>query len=162
MSGSRARWLNAATSVLLLAAVGLAVAWFVIGDKTGASAQDRARSNALAAAQQAAVNFTSFDYTKLDGQFAVVSSELTGNILADFNKTKETIKSQFTKLKTTSVAKVLDAGSVSGDAGASQVVVSLLVTYTQGGKSTAQQSSLSMHLVRAGDRWLVDQISTVL
>lgn len=145
---------------LLVVAAALGGGWLLIGKPAGSfvAVKDTATQNAM----QVAVDVNAYDYRSLNQHFTTVAGELTGSILADFNKEKVSIAASFTQAKATSQAKVLDAATVPPAAHAgdeASVLVAVQVVYTPaGGVAVPQTELLKMHLVHTGGRWLVDGI----
>jgi hypothetical protein len=155
------RRINLITGLLLLVAIVLAGIWFGLGSGRNTNPTLAARDTAVAAAQQTALNFTAYDYSKIDQQFAVVQKELAGDALSDFTKNKTTIKTFFTQGKVVSTSRILDSATVSNSPREATVLVSVQVTFVQGSSTGARLSLVQMHLVRNGTRWAVDELPPV-
>lgn len=154
-----------AVLVLVLAGVG-ALAWLFVTRPT-VNAGRVADEQALAAARQTSVNSASYDYRKIDKQFAIISSELTGAALAQFDKQKSDIKSAVTTQKTIATAQVLSSALVPDavtQGGAIRALVALDVTYVvNGGQPATQPQLVEIDMVRApAGGWVAANISPVI
>lgn len=163
MSPRTGRLLTVATSVLLALAVGLGVVWFVLGSRV--DRQDsltRARQQALAVGRQVAVDINSYDYDKIDQQFARVQQQLTGRALDDFNANKGDIRKQLTANKEHATAQVLDAATVASSRDEATEMIALAITFaTPSGRAGPTTSYAQVHLVRNQGRWIVDTFQGV-
>jgi Mce-associated membrane protein len=73
-----------------------ATLWFAVLVYTDQHSSNGDRDAALAAARQVVVDYTTYDYTKLDTQFKHLSSEFTGPLKADFVQ-KQSALTEFLK-----------------------------------------------------------------
>jgi Mce-associated membrane protein len=149
---------------LAVAVVGLATALvlLVLGLGHDVTRDDR-RASALAAARQAVVNFTSFDYRQLDKQFAVVADETTGDFAQQFASQRDTIRKRLTESNGVTRATVLDAGLEAATTTEATAVVALdqVIDSKELKQPVTSRQRVEVHLVRSGDRWLVDNVSPV-
>ena len=158
----RAGWVGIVALALVVASIGLVIAWFVMGrDIDRSNDLDTARVAALDAGQKVAVDINSYDYATIDRQFTVVEPELTGAVLENFRTTKDAVRSGFTKDKISSSAQVLASGSESSGTADGTVLIWLSVTRTTNGQRATQQAPLRIHLVKQGSTWRADTITTV-
>jgi len=162
VSVPRAAVVIASTIALFVASIGLALGWLVVGhDPHHADPLDAARTQAIESARRTAIDINSYDYRTIDRQFDVVQGEITGAVLENFRKTKDSVRNGFVNSKISSTAQVLAVGTVSATEHDSTVLVWLTVTTTTDGKPAVQHAPLRLHLLRQNSSWLVDQIATV-
>lgn len=150
--------------VLAVAVVGLAVALMLLAlDLARDANRDDARASALSSARQAVVNFTSFDYRSLDEQFAVVAKETTGDFAQQFATQRDTIRKRLTDTKGVTKTTIVDAGLAAATTREATAVVALdqLITSSELKQPVTSRQRVEVHLVRSGDRWLVDNVSPV-
>ncbi len=121
-SGSRKRPLVA--GVLLVVAVLLIGTGAVLGARVvKARHADSARSAALHAARQEAVNLVALDYRHVDADVAGVLGGATGDFHDQYNRDASRVKDVVTANQVRSTGSVLEAGIVSSDAHAATVLV---------------------------------------
>jgi len=150
----------------LVAAVALAalVGTAVMAPRTGeAAARDARRTEVLAAARQAAVNFTTLDYRHLDRDLGRVLAGSTGGFRRQFRAGTKALRSLVTGNHAVSRGEVLDAGLVSEDADSARVLVvaDSTVTNTASPKPTRRHYPIQLDLVQRSARWLVSDLSFV-
>lgn len=169
-AGPRRRWtgltwptaIAAALVVLLLAAVaGASVTAVRLRD---ASASQRARVDALAAARSHAQAILSYDHRTLDADFARAQQVITGPFQAEYEKTTSAVvRPTALEYKAVVKAEVTSAGVVR--ASSDRVVVLLFVdqttTSTRLAKPKRDASRVRMTLVKAGGRWLVSDVDAL-
>lgn len=146
-------------AVALLAAALVFVALQLSSDATVA---DR-RASALAAARQGVVNFTSLDYRNLDQEFRLIEASGTGSFLEDLRSHEAALRKTYVADQIVSRGTVLDAAVTASSSREATVV--LFVDATLKGKtvSTPVQTRYraSVHMVRSGNRWLVEEVTPV-
>ncbi|HVA61173.1 MAG TPA: hypothetical protein VNG13_11675 [Mycobacteriales bacterium] len=118
----------------------------------------------LATARQEVLNFTSFDFRKLDGEFALVSAESTGPFKADFIKNEASVRANFIGNKLVSQGRIDDAAiATSGGSTATLIVAGEDYVQVLGG--TADTNPLRLRLVvvmvRTNGHWLLDSVRDV-
>lgn len=159
------RWLlqPLAAVVAVLVAALLVLAVLPVFVHRPSIAQNSTVEEARTIGQRIAINVTSYDYTKIDTQFATVTSELTGSALANFNADKAQIKTYLT------ANKVATTTTVDSDAvvpGATPSLVSTMVALTQdqtvAGKAQSVTSLLiRMTLEKRNGVWVAQSIGNV-
>jgi Mce-associated membrane protein len=132
-----------------------------------AEAADRvegARSAAQAAAEEHAVTLLSYDYRRLDRDFARARKVLTGSFADDYAATTEkVVRPSAEEVKAVVTAEVAASSVVRADS--DRVVVLLFVDQTttstrlEGPKVDLNRVRLTM--VRSGDDWLVSQVDAL-
>jgi Mce-associated membrane protein len=122
---------------------------------------EQARSEASAAAREAAETVLSYDYRSLDQNFAASRALLTPEFAADFDQTTKVVTEQAKKVKATVRAEVREVGVRDGDADR----VTLLVFVNQTTTSTITENKPRVDLNRArvtmariDGQWLVRSI----
>ncbi|GAA4048750.1 hypothetical protein [Streptomyces shaanxiensis] len=115
----RRRLLTALLGVLLVA--GLVAAAVLGWQYRDARRTETARTEALAAAQKAAPIVLSYDYRRLDKDFAAARTHLTGDFRDEYGKTTKTVVGP-TAQKYRGVVKATIAAPASGEAPAASVV----------------------------------------
>lgn len=131
----------------------------VLADRRSAAAGD----DAVAAATQLAVNFTTLDYRTFDRDAQRVVDDATGTFKKEFSAQTADLKKLVTSNKAVSKGKVLKAGLVSHDADSARVilVVDADVTNTAAATPVARHYRMQVDLTRSGDQWLTDQLQFV-
>lgn len=124
-------------------------------------AQDRA--DALSAARQIAVNFSTLDYRSFDQDIARVSGEATGSFRSDFAAQAAQIKSVVVADKSVSTGQVAQTALVSSSSKAARVLVVLDadVTNTSTTTPTARHYRVQLDLAKVHGRWLASQLQFV-
>lgn len=135
-----------------------------IGD---AAARDDRRTEVLAAARQAVVNFTTLDYRHLDRDLGRVLAGSTGDFRSQFRAGTKDLRSLVTGNKAVSQGEVLEAGLVSSDDDSARVLVvaDSSVTNTANPKAQRRHYRIQLDLVRHPSaehpRWLVSNLTFV-
>jgi Mce-associated membrane protein len=155
------RLVDAALVVLVLAAlvaVGLS-ARGVLADR----ADDAARADALAAARQLAVSFTSLDYRTYDQGARRLAESAAGQLRQQLTDSTGALRKAMTTNRSVSHGTVLDAAVVDGDRDSARVllVVDADVTNTSSTTPTARHYRIQLDLTRQGDRWLGTNLTFV-
>jgi Mce-associated membrane protein len=158
--GRRGRIVLAAALAVLVVAMagGLIVTWSSLRDH---QADDRARTEALAAARSYAVDLASYDYHNLDRQFSVVLAHATPAFAKSFTQTSFQLRSLLTKYSATAKATVLAAGLESASTSRAVAVVFLNQTVTnttQKPGTTTVHTRLQMTLVHTSGQWSIDRV----
>lgn len=150
--------------VLVLALAALAALGVVVTRVRGAGAVETARDQALAAAQDRAVDVLSYDYRHLDRDFARARADLTGGFAKDYAATtSKLVRPGARQYKVVVRAEVAAASVVS--AGRHRVVVLLFVNQTttstrlDGPKVDLNRVRLTMTDVHG--RWLVSDVQAL-
>jgi len=149
---------------LLAAVVGVGA-----GALTAASADrlsdDRSRTDvadeALAAARQVAVDFSSYDYRHLAEDFKHVADESVGRFHADFLKQSTGVQDLIVKAKAVTTAQAASAAVVSSSPRQATVLVAVTRTLQSKGHDPQTESyGLEITVVRQGGRWLASDLKT--
>ncbi|WP_308377741.1 hypothetical protein [Streptomyces sp. ISL-98] len=120
-SSHRAGLLSAALAVLVVA--GLTTTTALALDHRESQRTDQARTDALAAARQAAPTILSYDYRHLDRDFTTARGHLTGSFLKEYGRTTRTVVAPTAK-KYRGVVKATVAKPPGDDGSAAVSVVS--------------------------------------
>ncbi|WP_343070618.1 hypothetical protein [Streptomyces bathyalis] len=166
----RSRVVGAVLSFLVL--VGLVATALLVPEYYGAERTRQARTDALAAAQRSAPVILSYDYRRLDRDFAAASARLTGSFREKYRKTTSTVVMPTAK-KYRAVVKATVAKPPSGKAPAASVVsaspdrVVVLLFMNQVSNSTRVSgprldlNRVRMTLVRVPDGWKVSAVDAL-
>jgi Mce-associated membrane protein len=155
-------------NLLALGMVALVLAAVVVGGFAGRRVLDArhdqtAGDDAVAAASQLGVNFTTLDYQSFDRDSGRVLAGSTGEFKKEFSAQSAELKKLVTANKAVSKGKVLSAGLVSHDADSARVllVVDADVTNTSATTPVPRHYRIQVDLSRAGSRWLANQLQFV-
>lgn len=152
-------WVPAALGVLLVAVV-VAVSLLAAAARR-ADAVDAAQGEAVRAARTAATRLLSYDYRRLDADFAA-GRALTAPPFSEqyAQTTAQAVRKVATDTKATVVAEVAAVGVQRAAPG--EVTVLLFVNQTTTSnrlqRPQVDQNRVEMTLVRRGDRWLVSRV----
>ena len=126
-----------------------------------AHVQDRA--DAVAAARQVAVNFSTLDYRTFDRDTARVAAETTGAFHSDFATQAAQIKQVVVSDKSVSTGQVGQVAVVSSTPTRARVLVVLDadVTNTSSATPTARHYRVQLDLTKVHGRWLASQLQFV-
>lgn len=118
------------------------------------------RASALQAAQEFAVDFSTYDYTNLDATFDKVAAELTGDFKTQYEATAASLKTTLLKYKGKATATVQGAGVASASRSAATVVVLLDQTVTSTASPTPRidRSRMVISLKRVKGAWLMSDL----
>jgi Mce-associated membrane protein len=153
--------LRLALGLALVVALVLAV---VLGRQAVAQrAEARDRTDALAAARQIAVNFSTLDYRTFDRDTARVTSAATGAFRSDFAAQAAQIKQVVVANKSVSSGQVGQAALVSASDHLARVLLALdaSVTNTSSTTPTARHYRVQLDLTKVHGRWLASQLQFV-
>lgn len=119
-----------------------------------------ARRDAVSTAEQTAIDFSSYDYRRLDRDFAAVSARLTPKFRASYGKTAAALKATLTQYQAVGTAKILDAGlsRLASDKATVIVFLDQTVTSKTSPTPTVDRNRIRVQLQRSGDRWLVSAL----
>ncbi|GAA4348655.1 hypothetical protein [Angustibacter luteus] len=151
--------LGLAALLLVTVAAGAFVGRRVLDDRR----TDARGADAVAAAGQLGVNFTTLDYRTFDRDSNRVLADATGTFKKEFAAQSAQLKKLVTSNKAVSKGKVLSAGLVSSDADSARVllVVDADVTNTSATTAVPRHYRIQVDLSRSGDRWLANQLQFV-
>jgi Mce-associated membrane protein len=153
-----------ALAALALAAVACVVLIaLTLPRMSAADERDQRRTEVLQAARQAAVNFTTLDYRRLDRDLGRVLAGATGEFRSQFEAGTKDLSELVTANQAVSKGEVLEAGVVSDDADSARVLVVADSTVTNAAESEPQKRHyrLQLDLVRDGERWLVSDLKFI-
>lgn len=157
----RSRGLIVAVVVLALLATALATL-LTVGFFSWKHQRDlqSARTSVVKAARQFAVQFGTYDYQKLDQEFAAVATHLTPDFRANYLKSSRGLKATIVQYKGKSVASVAGIGVTSAGESKASVVVFLdqTVTNTQSTVPTVDRNRLLIQLERHHGAWQIKAI----
>ncbi|GAB3595838.1 hypothetical protein GCM10027446_21780 [Angustibacter peucedani] len=146
----------------------LVVAGLVAGVLLGRQVLDQRRSDAagedaVAAATQLGVNFTTLDYRTFDRDAQRVLTGSTGSFKTEFSAQSAELKKLVTTNKAVSKGKVVTAGLVSHDADSARVllVVDADVTNASATTPVPRHYRVQVDLDRSGEQWLASQLQFV-
>ena len=121
------------------------------------------RHDALAAARQIAVNFSTLDYRTFDRDIARVTASATGGFRTDFAGQAAQIKSVVVANKSVSTGQVAQAAIVTSTAKTARVLLALdaTVTNTASASPTARHYRVQLDLTKVNGHWLANQLQFV-
>jgi len=126
---------------------------------------ETARSEAVAAARQLAVNFVSISAATVDADLARIAAGATGEFGDEFGRGMAGVREAVLANKVQSTGTVLRAGLVSGDADSAVVLVAIDATVTNvkapDGRVSHYRMQLDLAKDAAGDKWLVAKLQFV-
>jgi len=155
---------NALAAAMALFVVAGLVAAVLVGRSVLAARQRVALGgDAVAAATQLGVNFTTLDYRSFDRDAGRVLAGATGTFKSEFSAQSSQLKQLVTSNKAVSKGKVLQAGLVSYDADSARVllVVDAEVTNSSATTPVARHYRMQVDLNRSGGQWLAAQLQFV-
>ena len=159
-SSTRTRTVFALASFcVLLAAVGV---FLGLQLRTYSGAQD-ARTDALRAARQSAVNLTSIDSAKLDEAVTRVLEGATGDFRKEFEENSGNLKDLLTKNEVSAQGEVIEAGLVRSDRSnaSALVVVDSTVKNTASPEGRVNTYRMQIEVQRVDGRWLTSSLRFV-
>lgn len=154
-------------AIALAVVAAVAAAWFGGTWITGL-VQDRprahARDEALAAAQQAAINITSMKMSDIDGSLAVARSSMTGDLLDASTKNADQLKQKITESNVDAASKVVGGSltALNSERNQASALIVMEVTETAPGKQANKtRFTWSVEVVVVKGVWKADQIQVV-
>jgi Mce-associated membrane protein len=152
--------LSLAGASLAVASAGGALAAVGTTKLSRDAALDHARAQALAAAQQIAVDFSAYDYRHIDADFARVAAESTGSFRTEYLTQSAGVKSLIIQVKAVSTTEVAGAAVADATTHRATVVLALNRTVTNTKAPNGQRDSFGLELivVHKGGRWLAEQV----
>jgi Mce-associated membrane protein len=152
-----ASWRSIVATVLVFAAVAVAVGSFFILHRPDRQIDDAAAQRAIQAASDGAVTLLSYSYDNLDRDFAKAKSHLTGDFLAYYRKFSEQIAAGAQQGQLTTTAKVIRAAV--SDLHPDSAVVLVFVDQTTASKQKPEpvkaNSSVLVTLTKVNGSWLI-------
>jgi Mce-associated membrane protein len=151
-------WL--AALVLTVAAAGYAgITWHTEHQRV------QAKTAALAAARQFAVNFVSINAATIDQDLARVAIGATGDFGDEFQRGMPTVRTSVLENKVEAAGTVLRAALVSADTDSAVVLVAVDATVknvkSPGGRTSHYRIQLDLVRPEGSDRWLVSHLQFV-
>jgi len=157
-----ARRLRLPLALLSVLALLLAVAAVVLGLQVrSAHATTQAREDAVAAAEQQAVNVTSLSAQDIDAALARVADGGTGDFKAEYDQQAAKLKEAVTSQQVVATSSVVDSAVVRAGDDDALVLVVIDGSVTNKAQPTAQprRYRMQLELARVGDRWLTSSLS---
>jgi Mce-associated membrane protein len=158
-------WVAVSIAVLLLAATVAALAWGA-AQRSDASAmrddRDRERAAALTASQFVEELLT-YDHEDLDAQQAAVERFATEKFLTDYlDAFTSEVQEQILAEQASSTVSVQEVFVTPGGGDELRAIVHARSEVSSGGGASAElESYLQVTLVRLGDRWRVDELTSL-
>ncbi len=154
--------------LLWVVAAVLAVAAIAVAATLGRAAWERdrsaaARSEALAAGRQLAVNFVTLDSATFDVDTARVVAGATGEFKKQYEASLAKLKPVVVSNKTVSTVERAEASYVSGDADSAEVIVGVVAPTTNTSATAPEKKTyrLRLALEKVGDAWKVSSLDFV-
>lgn len=165
-SGSARDWRRIAALVLVVLLALGALGYLAVQLRAAHRDLDRydaarlTQAEVLESARGLAVALTSYDYRDLDAQQRQLGESSTDAFQQKFAETNKTLGPMFAQLEASAKGTVVDIAvkEVQGDLATVLAFVDQAATSKQSDKPTTQASRLRLHLVRQGDRWLLDSV----
>ncbi|MCI2417098.1 nuclear transport factor 2 family protein [Saccharopolyspora sp. K220] len=150
-------------AVSLVACLFFGVAWALAAND---SLLDRAnaRDAALRDGQAAVINFNTLDYRDVNRGLQRWEDNSTGPLRDEVRQGRQNYATQIAQAKSTTTARILDAGIVELDehAGKARMIAVVQVTVTIDGQQPAnKQDRYQAELTREGDKWKLSALGTV-
>jgi len=147
-------------SLALVASVLLSLFLVIRGSGDDA---DGERTEVIAIAETYALNLTSYDYSRLDQDFARVLDTATGEFKDQYQVAKESLREAIVKFKGKATGQVLARAVLSLDGKNAEVI--LFVDQTVTNSNTAQpridRLRMRMGLEKQSGRWLINKLDLV-
>src|SRR5690348_4767657 len=105
-----------------------------------------ARTQALSAARQIAIDFFSYDYRHIDADFARVVAEATGKLRADFVTQSAGVRELIVKAQAISTAQIASAGVMNASTGKATVIVALNRTIANTSAPRGQTNAVDLQM----------------
>jgi Mce-associated membrane protein len=159
-----ARWRSIVATVLVVAAVGVAVSLFFVLYRPDRQVDDATAHRAIQAASDGAVDVLSYSYTALDRDFAKAKSHLTGGFLDYYSKfTEQFVAPVAQRGQLTTTAKVIRAAA--SELHPDSAVVLVFVDQTTASKQKPEpvkaDSSVLVTLTKVNGSWLIAKFDPV-
>jgi Mce-associated membrane protein len=162
-TGAR-RWLVPAGTVLGVAIVGLLAVVVVFAAKLiGVQSDDSGRADALAAARQAAVNLTSFNFQTAVEDVARLRDSTTPHFEQQFNNDQNAFIKLIRDGQVRTSGTATEAGVVSYQPGSARVLVAVRasVQNTQVQQPDQRNYRMAMNMVVQNGKWLADSVEFI-
>ncbi|MEB3368710.1 nuclear transport factor 2 family protein [Saccharopolyspora mangrovi] len=149
--------------VSLVCALVLGVLW-VLAINNSSVAYAETRDEALQQGQEAIINFNTLDYKDVDRGLQRWEDNSTGALRDEVKQGRKDYATRIQQAKSTTSARVLDAGIVELDenAGKARMIAVMQITVTVEGQPPAnKQDRYQAELTREGDVWKISGLGTV-
>ncbi|MEV5000774.1 hypothetical protein [Nocardioides sp. LML1-1-1.1] len=164
--GAARDWRKIAAAVLVVLLALGAIGYLAVQLRAAHRDLDRydaakvAEAEVLESARGLAVALTTYDYRDLAAQQRQLEQGSTEAFLQKFAETNKTLGPMFTQLQASAKGTVVEIAvrEVRGDLATVLAAVDQAATSKQSAQPTTQASRLRLHLVRQGDRWLLDSV----
>lgn len=164
--GAARDWRKVAAAVLVVLLALGAIGYLAVQLRAAHRDLDRydaakvSEAEVLESARGLAVALTTYDYRDLEAQQRQLEQGSTEAFLQKFAETNKTLGPMFTQLQASAKGTVVEIAvrEVRGDLATVLAAVDQAATSKQSAKPTTQASRLRLHLVRQGDRWLLDSV----
>ncbi|HYT10618.1 MAG TPA: hypothetical protein VEL73_08150, partial [Mycobacteriales bacterium] len=154
----RTVWLVAALVAVLATGCGV-----LLAQSRSARAAEADRADLLSAAKQEAVNLTSQDYRTVAVDLRRAADGATGQLRTDLDQRRAQTEQVVTKGKVVAKGAAVDAGVVAVQADSATVLVAVdsSVASSAAATPTSRRYRFQLDLTRAGDRWLVANLTAL-
>ncbi|WP_190820690.1 nuclear transport factor 2 family protein [Saccharopolyspora pogona] len=152
-----------ALAISLVACVGLGLTWAMAANNSSVSRAE-VRDAALRDGQSAIINFNTLDYRDVDRGLQRWEDNSTGPLRDEVRQGRQNYASQIGQAKSSTTARILDAGIVELDerAGKARMIAVVQVTVTIDGQQPAnKQDRYQAELAREGEMWKLSGLGTV-
>ncbi|MBL1075607.1 hypothetical protein JK358_14500 [Nocardia sp. 2] len=156
-------------SIALLVVAAVAAAWFGGTWIVGGLLQDRpraeARDEALAAAQQAAINITSMNLSDVDGSLSLARSSMTGDLLDSSTKNEAQLKQKVVDANVNVASKIIGGAltTLNSEKDQASTLIVFQVTESAPDKSSTTdfRYTWAVDVVKSDGVWKADQVQQV-
>ena len=161
-AGRRPSWIVVALAVSLVAVLAACVLAAVT--TRGQRADLRAGDTALAAAKVDTARILSYDYRRLDADFAAATATTTGSFRTDYQATTaKAVRALATQTQAVVVAKVVGGGVVSSSVTHATLLLFVNQTTTSNRLPSAKTdlTRVQVSMTKSGSRWLVSGLTAL-
>ncbi|MFI0468761.1 hypothetical protein ACH347_32195 [Saccharopolyspora sp. 5N102] len=147
----------------VVASLFFGVTWALAGNSDSV-ARAEVRDAALHDGTSAIISFNSLDYRDVDGGLKRWEDNSTGPLRDEIRQGRQNYATQITQAKSSTTARVLDAGIVELDenVGKARMIAVVQVTVTiEGQQPTNKQDRYQAELTREGETWKLSALGTV-
>lgn len=152
-----------AVAISLVACLALGVTWALAANDSSVSRAE-VRDAALRDGQSAIINFNTLDYRDVDRGLQRWEDNSTGPLRDEVRQGRQNYATQIAQAKSSTTARILDAGIVELDerAGKARMIAVVQVTVTIDGQQPAnKQDRYQAELTREGETWKLSGLGTV-
>ncbi|PKW12929.1 hypothetical protein [Saccharopolyspora spinosa] len=152
-----------ALAISLVACVGLGVTWALAVNNSSVSRAEM-RDAALRDGQSAIINFNTLDYRDVDRGLQRWEDDSTGPLRDEVRQGRQNYATQIGQAKSSTTARILDAGIVELDerAGKARMIAVVQVTVSIDGQQPAnKQDRYQAELTHEGETWKLSGLGTV-